>query len=350
MKIAQIAPLIESVPPTLYGGTERVVSWLTEELVRRGHDVTLFASGDSVTQAQLVPIVPRALRLDSRVRDALPYNIIMLDRVARMADAFDMVHFHIDFFHYPLFRNRANRTLTTLHGRLDLPDLVPVYREFPQMPVVSISNNQRLPMPPVRWMDTVYHGLPHDMYRLREQPGQYLAFLGRITPEKGPEEAIAIAKRVGIPLKMAAKVDAVDREYFETRIKPLLDHPLIEFIGEINDSQKQEFLGDALALLFPIDWPEPFGLVMIEAAAVGTPVVAFRRGSVPEVIVPGVSGYIVDNVDEAVAAVPKAAKLNRAGVRRVFDKRFTVKVMAEHYLSIYDRLVNCDGAFAQAAE
>ena len=349
MKIAQVAPLVESVPPTLYGGTERVVSWLTEELVRRGHDVTLFASGDSVTQAELVPIVPRALRLDNRVRDSLPYNILMLDRVARQAQSFDVLHFHIDYFHYPQFRALSNRVLTTLHGRLDLPDLQPVYRAFPEMPLVSISEHQRLPMPPVNWMGTIHHGLPASLFDLAPGPGRYLAFLGRITPEKGPEQAIAIAKAAGIPLKIAAKVDAVDREYFKQRVEPLLGHPLVDYIGEINDAQKQEFLGNALAVLFPIDWPEPFGLVMIEAMACGTPVLAFRRGSVPEVLEQGVSGYIVENVDEAVAALPLVLKLSRAAIRREFERRFTVEKMAAQYLEVYDRLVNGDARLAQAA-
>ncbi len=348
MKIAQIAPLIESVPPTMYGGTERVVSWLTEELVRRGHEVTLFASGDSRTSAELVAVTPRALRLDSRVRESLPYNIMMMDQVASRAAEFDVLHFHIDFFHYTLFRRSPHRVLTTLHGRLDLPDLQPFYRTFSEMPVVSVSNHQRLPMPPVNWMGTVYHGLP-DILRLGAGTGGYLAFLGRIAPEKGPEKAIAIAKRAGVPLKMAAKVDRVDREYFEVRIRPLLDHPLIEFIGEIGDARKQDFLGNAMALLFPIDWPEPFGLVMIEAMAVGTPVIAFPCGSVPEIIEPGLTGCIVKTVEEAAAALPEVLRLSRAAIRQNFERRFTVEMMASQYLAIYDRLVNGHAGLAQAA-
>jgi glycosyltransferase involved in cell wall biosynthesis len=349
MKIAQIAPLVESVPPTLYGGTERVVSWITEELVNQGHDVTLFASGDSRTQAKLVPVVERALRLDDRVRDCLPYNFIMLDQVAELNREFDVLHFHIDFMHYPMFRDVPNRTLTTLHGRLDLPDLQPIYKAFPHMPLVSISNHQRTPMPPVNWMDTVYHGLPADLFRGTTKHDGYLAFLGRISPEKRPDRAIAIAKATGIPLKIAAKVDAVDREYFAKEIEPLMDSPLIEFIGEIGETQKQEFLGNARALLFPIDWPEPFGLVMIEAMACGTPVIAFKCGSVPEVMEDGVTGYIVETVDEAIAAVGKVDSLSREGVRRRFDQRFTAPIMARNYVEIYKKLMQAQVRSVKAA-
>jgi len=349
MKIAQIAPLVESVPPTLYGGTERVVSWLTEELINQGHDVTLFASGDSCTAAHLVPVVERALRLDDRVRDCLPYNFIMLDQVAERAREFDVLHFHIDFMHYPMFRDMPNRTLTTLHGRLDLPDLQPIYKAFPHMPLISISDHQRLPMPPVNWMGTVYHGLPPNLFRGTTKHEGYLAFLGRISPEKRPDRAIAIAKATGIPLKIAAKVDAVDRKYFETQIKPLMDSPLIEFIGEIGETQKQEFLGNARALLFPIDWPEPFGLVMIEAMACGTPVIAFRCGSVPEVMDDGVTGFVVDTMDDAIAAVGRVDDLSRTGVRKRFEERFTAPVMAKQYVEIYKKLMQAQMRSVKAA-
>ncbi len=339
MKIAQIAPLAESVPPTLYGGTERIVHWLTEELVRQGHKVTLFASGDSKTSADLVPVIPRALRLDPTVKDCAPYNYILLDNVYRRAHEFDVLHFHIDMMHYPLFRTMADRVVTTLHGRLDLPDIHPFYRTFDSMALVSISNSQRKPMPPVKWVATVPHGLPLNLHRCGTGAHNYLAFLGRIAPEKGPEDAIAIAKESGIPLKIAAKVDAVDRAYFEARVKPLLDHPLIDYIGEINEAQKTRFLGDASALLFPIDWPEPFGIVMIEAMACGTPVIAYRAGSVPEVVEQGVTGFIVKDVAEAVAAVPQAARLDRAKVRARFEERFTAAHMAKAYLAVYEALI-----------
>ena len=339
MKIAQIAPLAESVPPTLYGGTERVVSWLTEELVQQGHKVTLFASGDSKTAAELVSVIPSALRLDPTVRDYAPYNYILIDRVFRRAHEFDVLHFHIDMMHYPLFQSIADRVVTTLHGRLDLPDLHPFYRAFDSMPLVSISNDQRKPMPPVNWVATVAHGLPPTLHRKGNGTGGYLAFLGRISPEKGPEAAIAIAKASGVPLKIAAKVDAVDREYFKERVEPLLDHPLIQYIGEINEAQKTRFLGDAMALLFPIAWPEPFGLVMIEAMACGTPVIAFRSGSVPEVMEHGVTGFVVNDIREAVLAVPRAARLDRARIRARFDERFTAAHMAKAYLKVYESLL-----------
>jgi glycosyltransferase involved in cell wall biosynthesis len=350
MKIAQIAPLVESVPPTLYGGTERVVSWLTEELVAQGHDVTLFASGDSVTRATLEAIVPRGLRLDG-IHNSLPYNLIMLDRVAARQDAFDILHFHSDFFQYPLFRSMAHKTLTTLHGRQDLAELPDIYRAFPHMPLVSISNDQRKPVPPVNWMGTVYHGLPEKL--LKEGPGDggYLAFLGRICADKGPLQAIEIARRAGMKLKMAAKVDPVDQRYFDEQIKPVLDaSPHVEFIGEINDAQKPDFLGKAKALLFPISWPEPFGLVMIEAMACGTPVVAFRSGSVPEVMEDGLTGYVVDDVDGAVAACARLDRLFRPSVRSRFEERFSVRAMALEYVKIYERLCEAGGVDAVAAE
>jgi glycosyltransferase involved in cell wall biosynthesis len=349
MKIAQIAPLVESVPPTLYGGTERVVSWLTEELVRQGHDVTLFASGDSVTAARLEPIVPRALRLDG-IHNSTPYNIIMLDRVAARMDEFDVLHFHIDFFHYPLFRGMAHKTLTTLHGRQDLPELPDIYRAFSHMPLVSISDHQRLPVPPVNWRGTVYHGLPEGQLKEDKGEGGYLAFLGRICPDKGPLEAIEIARRAGMKLKMAAKVDPADQKYFDEQVNPVLDaSPHVEFIGEINDGQKQDFLGRAQALLFPISWPEPFGLVMIEAMACGTPVIAFNCGSVPEIMEDGLTGFVVENVDQAVAALARLDRLYRPSIRSRFEERFSVRAMVRDYLKIYRKLSASDTA-AVAAE
>jgi glycosyltransferase involved in cell wall biosynthesis len=350
VKIAQIAPLVESVPPTLYGGTERVVSWLTEELVARGHEVTLFASGDSVTAARLEPIVPRALRLDG-IHNSTPYNMIMLDRVAARMDQFDVLHFHIDFFQYPLFRSMAHKTLTTLHGRQDLPELPALYRAFPHMPLVSISNHQRKPVPPVNWMDTVYHGLPESLLREGRGEGGYLAFLGRICADKGPLDAIEIARRAGMTLKMAAKVDPADQTYFDQQVKPVLDaSPHVEFIGEINDSQKQDFLGRARALLFPIRWPEPFGLVMIEAMACGTPVIAFNCGAVPEVMEDGLTGFVVDDIQGAVAAVGKLDRLFRPSIRSRFQERFSAGAMARDYVKIYQELAVSDGAVCVAAE
>jgi glycosyltransferase involved in cell wall biosynthesis len=339
MKVAQIAPLYEAVPPKLYGGTERVVSYLTEELVRRGHAVTLFASGDSITGAELAAPVPTALRLDPRVRDPLPHFAIMLDAVRRRSAEFDVLHFHIDILQFPLFRDIAAATLTTLHGRQDLPDLPPLYRAFAEMPLVSISHAQRAPLPPLNWVATVHHGLPRDLYAFAPEGADgYLAFLGRISPEKRPDRAIEIAIRAGIALKIAAKVDAVDRAYFEERIRPLLAHPLVEFIGEIGEREKGAFLGGARALLFPIDWPEPFGLVAIEAMACGTPVVAFRCGAAPEVIDPGLTGFVVDTLDDAVAAVARIGTLDRARVRAAFERRFSVERMADDYLAAYASL------------
>jgi glycosyltransferase involved in cell wall biosynthesis len=349
MRIAQVAPLVESVPPQLYGGTERVVSYLTEELVRLGHDVTLYATGDSRTAAHLVPLAPRALRLNPKVQDYLPYTYIQADRVCQDAHLYDVLHFHVDFAHFPLFRDQPDRVVTTLHGRLDLPDLVPFYREFPHMPLVSISNDQRKPMPPVRWMGTVHHGLPSDLYRYMPGQGGYLAFLGRISPEKGPERAIAIARATGMKLKMAAKVDRADREYFEARIRPLLDDPLIEFVGEVNEAGKQELLGNAAALLFPIDWPEPFGLVMIEAMACGTPTIAFPCGAVPEILEDGLTGFVVNSLGEAAEAVRHAGDLPRRRIRERFDQRFTARRMALNYVAIYDRMMKTASASIAAA-
>lgn len=339
MRIAQVAPLAEAVPPKLYGGTERVVSWLTEELVRAGHDVTLFASGDSATSARLVPCVPRGLRL-AGIRDQVASHIAMLKQVHLRADHFDVIHFHIDVLQYWMFEDLSRKTVTTLHGRLDLPDFRPIYETFPAMPLVSISDDQRRPMPPgVDWLSTVHHGLPADVCPFHPHGGDYLAFLGRISPEKRPDRAIEIATRVGLPLKIAAKVDAVDQDYFDCVVRPLLHHPLVEFIGEIDESRKGSFLGGARALLFPIDWPEPFGLVMIEAMSTGTPVIAWRCGSAPEVVEQGVTGFLVESVDEAVRAVGAVERLDRRGVRAGFERRFGARRMAADYVDAYERLL-----------
>lgn len=335
MRIAQVSPLFESVPPKLYGGTERVVHYLTEELVKMGHEVTLFASEDSRTSARLEPICPTALRLTSGVIDPLAHHVLMVEKVLQRASDFDIIHFHIDYIHFPSVRRIRTPHVTTLHGRLDIPDLYNLYREFSDIPVVSISNAQRRPLPFANWVGNVYHGLPKDLYRPYLERGKYLAFLGRISPEKRPDLAIEIAIRTGMPLKIAAKVDNADRQYYEAKIKPLLKHPLVEFIGEIGEGEKNEFLGNAYALLFPIDWPEPFGLVMIEAMACGTPVIARRCGSVPEVMRDGVSGFIVDTVDEAVQAVQKVESINRQAVRAYFEERFTSERMAVDYLKVY---------------
>jgi glycosyltransferase involved in cell wall biosynthesis len=338
-RIAQVSPLYESVPPKLYGGTERVVSTLTEELVRQEHDVTLFASGDSRTAARLVPCCPRSLRLDAGSVDSLAHHIVMLEEVFSRAREFDIIHFHIDYLHFPVSRRVRIPQVTTLHGRLDLPDLPPLYRTFHDMPLISISDAQRRPLAFANWQRTVLHGMPPDQLSFHAGPGSYLAFLGRISPEKRVDRAIEIAKRVGMPLKIAAKVDKMDKDYFEQQIKPLLDHPLVDFVGEINEQQKDSFLGNAAALLFPIDWPEPFGLVMIEAMACGTPVVAFRHGSVPEVIQPGVSGFIVDDIDAAVTATEKALSLSRRACRDDFEARFTAERMAHDYVAAYEALI-----------
>ena len=340
MKIAQVASLMESIPPRLYGGTERIASYLTEELVKKGHDVTLFASGDSITAAKLVPICARALRLNPAMRDPIPYYMLLLDAVRRRAFEFDIIHFHMDQFHFPVFRDIAERTITTLHGRQDLADMRPLYAGFPEMRLISISNAQRKPMPEASYIATVYHGLPRDLLTPTLRPkGGYLAFIGRISPEKRVDRAIRIARAVGIPLKIAAKVDRVDVEYFKAEIEPLLAGPGVDFIGEIDERRKQSFLGEARALLFPIDWPEPFGLVMIEAMACGTPVLAFRNGSVAEVIDEGVTGFIVDSEDEAVRKMGALLALDRARVRRRFDERFTAERMADDYLKVYRSLI-----------
>jgi len=339
MRIAQVAPLHESVPPRLYGGTERVVSWLTEELVRQGHDVTLFASGDSLTNARLVPACSQALRLDHECVDPLAHHFNLVEQVMQQKDAFDVIHFHIDYLHFSMSRREEISNLTTLHGRLDIPDLVPLYREFSEMPVVSISDAQRLPLPWINWQGTVHHGMPESLFKPFLTEGKYLAFLGRISPEKGVDQAIQIALRAGLPLKLAAKVDRADQNYYDARIKPMLNNELIEFVGEISDSEKNEFLGNAAALLFPINWSEPFGIVLIEALACGLPVIAYPLGSVPEIIEDGVSGYLVRNVTDAAKAVKNLASLDRRKCRRAFEQRFSVKRMAQDYLEIYERIV-----------
>jgi glycosyltransferase involved in cell wall biosynthesis len=340
MRIAQIAPLFEAVPPKLYGGTERVVYSLTEALVEMGHDVTLFASGDSITSAKLEPVWPRALRLDPDIRDWVSTYAILMEYVRQRCDAFDVLHFHVDYWPNSLFSRQEVPFVTTLHGRLDLPEFAAVYRMFPDAPLVSISNNQRTPVPDLGWTATVYHGMPQNL--LTPQPVEkrdYFAFLGRISPEKGIERAIRIAQACGVTLKVAAKVDKADEEYFKREVEPLLATGGVEFIGEINDSQKPAFLSGAKALMFAIDWPEPFGLVMIEAMACGCPVIAFRRGSVPEVMDDGITGFIVDNVEEAIAACGKLDQLDRARVRAQFDKRFTSHRMAADYVTVYDKLI-----------
>jgi glycosyltransferase involved in cell wall biosynthesis len=339
MKIAQVAPLIESVPPRLYGGSERVVSYLTEELVRLGHDVTLFASGDSITSAELAPCCTRALRLDPTVRDIIPYFMLMIDKVRERAEEFDVLHFHIDLFHFPLFRSLAARTLTTLHGRQDLGDLKPFYGRFGEMPLVSISNDQRKPLPHANFVATIHHGVPAGLHRPSFEQGSYVAFLGRISPEKRPDRAIRIARAAGIPLKIAAKIDKVDEDYFRNDILPLIDGPEVEFIGEINERDKTKFLGEAAALLFPVDWPEPFGLVMIEAMACGTPVLAFRCGSIPEIIEDGITGKVVNSELEAIAALPEILSYDRRAVRRRFEERFTAARMAKDYVGSYRQLL-----------
>jgi glycosyltransferase involved in cell wall biosynthesis len=340
MRIAQIAPLYEAVPPKFYGGTERVVSYLTEALVDLGHDVTLFASGDSVTSAKLEAAWPRALRLDPTIRDPLAPHVLLLERVRRIAHEFDVLHFHLDYLPFPLFSTLDTPFVTTLHGRLDLPELQPVFESFPDAPVVSISNSQRQPLPQANWLSTIYHGLPENLLTPQtDRKPEYLAFLGRICPEKRVDTAIKIAAQSGLPLKIAAKIDKVDREYFKSEIEPLLSQAHVEFIGEIDESQKPAFLSGAKALLFPIDWSEPFGLVMIESMACGTPVIAFNRGSVPEVIDNGLTGYIVEDVQSAVAALQNIDSLSREAIRAQFERRFSSKTMARNYLDSYAALI-----------
>jgi glycosyltransferase involved in cell wall biosynthesis len=340
MRIAQVAPLYESVPPKYYGGTERVVSYLTEELVRQGHEVTLFASGDSETNARLVAGCPRSLRLDEHCNNQLTHHLVMLERVFARAADFDIIHFHVDYMHFPLSRREPITQVTTLHGRLDIPDLVPLYREFRDMPLISISDGQRKPLAWANWQGTIHHGLPADNYRFRAQPGSYLAFLGRISPEKRVDRAIEIATQVGMPLKIAAKIDPVDKDYFDLAIAPLLRNPLVEFVGEIGEQEKDEFLGNAYGLLFPIDWPEPFGLVMIEAMACGTPVIAYRGGAVPEIMEHGRTGFVVEAMEDAVEAVRRVPQLSRKRCREVFEKRFTATRMASDYVHVFKRLIS----------
>jgi glycosyltransferase involved in cell wall biosynthesis len=339
MRIAQIAPLAESVPPRLYGGTERVVAWLTEELVRLGHDVTLFATGDSSTAARLEPLWPRGLRLSRPQADLMAAQSAALDVLARHADNFDVLHCHGDWLHLPIVTRGSVPFLTTLHGRLDLPGLPTLIERFPQASFVSISDHQRRPLPNARWLGTVYHGFPADSLRPSFEPGHYLAFLGRLSPEKGPEPAIHIARDAGLPLRIAAKLPRDQTRFFKERLEPLIDGKQTQLIGEVDERKKQDFLAGATALLFPINWPEPFGLVMIEAMACGTPVIAFRRGSVPEIIEDGVSGFIVDDEAGAVEAVKRVGQLDRGGVRAAFERRFTVGMMAKQYLDLYRQLV-----------
>ena len=339
MQIAQIAPLTEAIPPKLYGGTERVVSWLTEELVALGHDVTLFASGDSQTSANLDAVWPRALRLDGAVRDANALHMTMLERVCRKAQEFDFLHFHLDYYPFSLFARQPRPFLTTLHGRLDLPEHQLVFKTFSSAPVVSISDSQRRSVPHAGWVRTVHHGLPERLLMPQPLKPAYFAFLGRISPEKAIDQAIRIAKRCGVPLKIAAKVDKVDREYFEAEIRPLLNSSEVEYIGEISDAEKSGFLSGAIALLAPIAWPEPFGLVMIEAMACGTPVIAFNRGSVPEIVEDGVTGFIVESESGAVAAAGELSRLSRPAIRKRFEARFTARRMAEDYLEVYRSLI-----------
>lgn len=335
MRIAQVAPLTEAVPPKLYGGTERVVSWLTEELVALGHDVTLFASGDSRTSARLEATWPKALRLDGSIRDPNALHILMLERVRRQARDFDILHFHLDYYPFSVFSRQSTPFVTTLHGRLDLPEHQPLFSTFSDIPVVSISNSQRRPLPQARWVDTVHHGMPEQLLTPLPVTPSYLAFLGRIAPEKGVDRAIRIARHSGIPLRIAAKVDKVDLEYFETMIRPHIVAPHVEYIGEIGDQQKSEFLSGAIASIMAIDWPEPFGLSMIEAMACGTPVIAFNRGSVPEVVEDGLTGFIVEDETSAMVAVDRLPELSRQKVRRRFEQRFSARRMARDYLSVY---------------
>ena len=340
MKIAQVSPLAEPVPPIGYGGTERIVAYLSDELIRRGHEVTLFASGDSQTKGQLIAGSERALRLDPEIVDPQAHDTFQLAQVLQEAEAFDIIHFHTGYSHFPLFRGHQTPGVTTFHGRLDIPDLNQLFSEFTDMPVVSISNSQRQPFPQMNWQGTVYHGLPLDLYKLGDGRGNYLAFLGRICPEKRVDRAIKIAQRAQMKIKIAAKIDNVDREYMEKKIQPLLDDRLVEFVGEVDLAEKQKLLGSAYALLFPIDWPEPFGLVMVESMACGTPVIAYRAGSVPEVVDPGLTGFIVETLEQSVEALQKIQALDRKLCREIFERRFSSARMALDYVKIYEKLVS----------
>jgi glycosyltransferase involved in cell wall biosynthesis len=339
MRIAQVAPLIESVPPKAYGGTERVVSYLTEALVRMGHEVTLFASGDSRTCARLVPVVDRALRLNPSRPDSVIWHTLMVDRVRELCSAFDVIHFHIDTVHLPVAVHCATPSLSTLHGRLDLPDLKPLYRRFRPHPLVSISDSQRQPLAGANWVRTVHHGLPRDLYRFHARPDNYFAFVGRISPEKRCDRAIEIAIACNTPLRIAAKVDDADRQYFDEVIEPMLDHPLVTFVGEIGDGEKDDFIGNAKAFLMPIDWPEPFGLVLIEALACGTPVIAYGHGSVPELLDDGRTGFIVHDQQRAIEAARRIDAIDRRVCRETFERRFTDETMASNYIAIYRQLI-----------
>jgi glycosyltransferase involved in cell wall biosynthesis len=339
MKIAQVSPLFERVPPKAYGGTERIISYLTEELIRLGHDVTLFASGDSITGARLVPAINESFRLDAMQRTWLAYHTIQMDQVSELAHTFDVIHFHTDYLHFPIARKFSTPHITTLHGRLDLPELVSLYRHFSDVPLISISDSQRIPLPWANWCETVYHGLPPDLYSFQSEPDDYFVYIGRISLEKRVDRAIDIARQCGLPLYIAAKIDKADETYFNECIEPLLHDPLVKYIGEVGEPEKRDLLEHARALLFPIDWPEPFGLVMIEAFACGTPVIAYRHGSIPEIMEDGVTGFVVTNQEDAVRAAQSIESIDRKRCRQVFERRFTVAHMAENYLSIYRRLL-----------
>ena len=340
MKIAQVAPLFESVPPKAYGGTERVVSYLTEELVRQGHDVTLFASGDSVTSATLVSAVENSVRPGGVHHSWLAYHVMQMDMVAELAPSFDVIHFHTDYLHFPILKRLSTPHVTTLHGRLDLPELVPLYRHFNNVPFISISDNQRLPVSWANWQATVHHGLPPDLYPFEREAGDYFVFIGRISPEKRVDRAIDIALQCNTPLYIGAKIDEADKPYFNACIKPLLRNSLVRYVGEVGEQQKRELLGHARALLFPIDWPEPFGLVMIEAFSCGTPVIAYPHGSVPEIMEDSVTGFVVSSQEEAVRAARKIHTIDRKGCREVFERRFTVERMAANYLHAYQDILS----------
>jgi glycosyltransferase involved in cell wall biosynthesis len=340
MKIAQVSPLFERVPPKAYGGTERVISYLTEELVRQGHDVTLFAAGDSITCARLVPAIGESLRQDTGRQSWLAYHTIQMDMVSELASTFDIIHFHTEYLHFPIARKFCTPHVTTLHGRLDLPELVPLYKRFPDCPLVSISNHQRTPLPWINWCGTVHHGLPPDLYSFQPASGNYFTFIGRISPEKRIDRAIDITQQCGMPLYIGAKIDKSDEPYFNEYIKPLLRNPLVKYLGEVSDREKRELLEHASALLFPIDWPEPFGLVMIEAFACGTPVIAYHHGSIPEIMEDGITGFVVTNQDDAVRAARSIDSIDRKRCRAAFDRRFTVTDMAENYLRVYRRVLS----------